>query len=138
MENTELEKLRKRLNELQEKEKLEGKIKQLENKMPGIEVPNPVIPPFPIQSQQQYYPPLPQSPQINQQREIPTTPERPIYPSVSGDIPHIMIGNTNQPGIQYTPQESKRMNNIMKWSLWTLVSLIVGYATWRIGSLYLG
>jgi|SRR3972149_1664079 len=138
MENTELEKLRKRLNDLEEKDKLERKIKELENKMPKIEVPNPVIPPFPVQ-------PLPQS------REVPTTPDRPVYPSVSNElekgmqginqgiqnIPHVMIGNTNQPGIQYTPQEAQRMNSIKKWGLWILISLVVGYSVWRIGSIYL-
>jgi len=155
MENAELEKLRKRLNDLEEKEKLERKIKEFENKMPRIEVPNPIIPPFTIQQQPyfppQNYPPLPQSPQINQQREVPTTPERPMYPSVSGElergmqginqgiqnIPHIMLGNQGT-GINYTPQEQNKINSFKKWALWIMVSLVVGYATWRIGSIYLG
>src|SRR3989304_7791668 len=138
MENTELEKLRKRLNDLEEKDKLERRIKELE-KIPKIEVPNPQIPQFP----------MPMSQPLQQPREVPTTPDRPIYPSVSGELergmqginqglqnmPHVMIPTGE--GIKYTPQEAQRMNNIKKWALWILISLVVGYSVWRIGSIYL-
>jgi len=136
MENTELEKLRKQLNDLEEKEKLKRKIKELESKIPKearIEVPVPQIPAFPVQTQQPIpaqQPPQPSFPSISQELE---QGMKGINQGIQG-IPRIIIPTPgDRPQMpMFNPQEQQKISKFKKWGLILSVAAVLTFAGYRI------